>query len=345
MCLSLIVPLPLVAFASCGGDNGGTSQPQPTNNASIERVAPSGTRTGEILSTKTVTVDNCYSSAKDEETLGAEETIKVSIEKIDDQTLSVGGTVNIGTFGSVNVGEEISSQYGVTYGEERKVSDSRTVTVEPGKSVVYKVEVRARYDTGRITITDGAHREEFPYEILTGVEVVANGTDQGCSFLGEMQGTWSLREWRERSGQVTLGMSVRKGSLVVDEFGHAYWDLELDSGRTQASGPVPGLRCVGELDETAKVLAGVTTSLKVNGAEVKGDQRDWDGNLRSLRNDALVAWCGWTFGQNSDLSVYDTTRSDYKVTLTTAGDQDHTLLLTMKNAAGTFTWERKRATG
>jgi hypothetical protein len=75
----------------------------------------------------------------------------------------------------------------------------------------------------------------------------------------------------------------------------------------------------------------------VNGEDVMAEARDWTSNLNSLRGDALLAFCGSSFPE-TELFVYDTTQSDYTLTMTTAGDG--TRLLTMRNAAGTFTWRK-----
>jgi hypothetical protein len=332
--LCLVVASAMFVTACSKNDNGGSNSAR----GSIQRVDPSGSKVGETLKTTTVSVDNCGGAGPISQTLSSNETITVSIDKIDGQTLSATGTVNLGGFGTLGVGDEISKQYGLTYGQQHSVSDGQTVTVDAGKSVLYTVQTVARFETGTVIITDGSRTERFPYEILTGIQVVATGVDQGCSFLGQMKGRWTFREWSERPGPVTLGMSVVSGTLVVDDFGKAYWDLVLNSGAPPSSAPTPGLRCIGEVNETAKVLSGVTAALVVNGQSVHGDERDWDHNLESLRNDALVAWCGWTFG--AQMFVYDTTRSDYQLTLLTAGDAQKSRLLIMKNAAGTFTWVR-----
>jgi len=339
--LVLATALALSAGACKNADKPGAKDTSKPSGSSIERVEPGGSRTGDIIKTKTVSVDNCGGGGPISEALGAEETISVSIEKIDGQKISIGGGVTLEGFGSLNIGGEIARQYGLTYGQHTTVSDSRSVTVDAGKNVLYTVESRAHFDTGTVVVTDGHRTERFPYEILTKIDVVAKGTDQGCSFLGSLQGTWSLTAWRERPGDPTLGMSVRSGTLVIDSFGKASWELTLNSGGP-STGPTPGLRCLGEVDEHAKLMSGVTTRLVVAGEELTTDERDWGGNLLSLRYDALVAWCGWTFADRSYVHIYATLRSDYQLTLLTAGDQDRSRLLTMKNKAGTFTWTRAR---
>jgi hypothetical protein len=317
----------------------GTGRPDGTPTVSIERIQPSGERVGEVIRTRTINVDNCAGSGEIAETLSEQETITVSIEQIDGNTLSGEGTVNIGAFGSVGLGAEIASEYGLTYGQSTTVADERVVTVPPGSSTEYAVEVRTVFETGTITLTDGGQSAEFPYEILTGISVDATGTELGCSFLGSLQGTWSFRTWRERTGQVTLYMAVLEGLLVIDAFGHAAWDLVLDDGGAITT-LERSVRCLGVVDETAKTLAHVTGRLIVDGEDLIGEERNWGGNLASKRGDANVAFCGSTFEPLSNMFVYDTTRSDYELTLTTAGDADGTRLLTMRNAAGTFTWEK-----
>jgi hypothetical protein len=329
----------------CGGGSPATQSPRAseptgtTSAAKIERIQPSGQRVGEVIGTKTINVDNCAGSAQISETLGAQETVTVSIEQVDGNTLSAEGSVNIATFGSVGIGAEIAKEYGLTYGQSNTVSDERVVTVPPGSKTEYTVETKRRFETGTIEVVDGSHSAIFPYEIRTGSAVQATGKELGCSFVGSLQGNWRLREWRERAGPVTMNKGVLNGSLTIDAFGHAVWDMELDDG-----GPTPaitpGLRCLGIVDETAKTLSHATGRLTVGGKDLIGDQRNWTGNLTSLRGDVSLAFCGSTFEDLSNMSVFDTTRSDYALTLTTAGDSAGTRLLTMRNAAGVFTWEK-----
>jgi hypothetical protein len=134
-----------------------------------------------------------------------------------------------------------------------------------------------------------------------------------------------------------MGFHPLTGSLVIDAIGHAYWDMELDDG-SGAPQPTSGLRCLGVVDAAAETLSRWTGGrLMVNGEDLIGEARDWTSNLNSLRGDALLAFCGSAFPE-IELFVYDTTQSDYTLTLTTAGDG--TRLLAMRNAAGTFTWRK-----
>ena len=127
------------------------------------------------------------------------------------------------------------------------------------------------------------------------------------------------------------------GSLHVDGLGHAYWDLDLDD-----AGPTPpvtpGLRCPGIVDLPTETLGAWSGHLDVGGSDVIGTERDWTSNLQSLRGDAYVAYCG-AAPPGSQLFVYDTDRSDYALAISTAADPANTRLLTMRNAAGTFTWK------
>ena len=161
---------------------------------------------------------------------------------------------------------------------------------------------------------------------------------EATSFLDQLQGDWTLDTWQERPGIKTLNFHPLGGSLLVDVFGHAFWDLDLDDG-----GPkppfTPGLRCLGVFDAGTETMANATGHLIVDGNDVIGNERDWTSNLQSLRGDAYVAFCGAS-PPGSQLFVYDTDRSDYALTITTAADAAKTRLLTMRNAAGTFTWKK-----
>ncbi len=164
-------------------------------------------------------------------------------------------------------------------------------------------------------------------------------TTRSPTFLEGLRGTWDLIDWRERPPDpVTLGMGVLDGTLIVDGIGHAYWDLDLDDG-----GPTPqftpGVRCLGAVDQGRQEMSGESGRLVVNGDDLIGTQRDWTGNLQSLRGDVGVAFCGWTFENN--LFVYEETFSPYELELSSAADDAQTPLLTMRNAAGTFTWRKQ----
>jgi hypothetical protein len=159
------------------------------------------------------------------------------------------------------------------------------------------------------------------------------------TFLEQLAGEWTFDTWQERPGPVTLNFEPLSGSLHVDAFGHAYWDLDLDDG-----GPpppiTPGLRCTGVVDTPTETLASWTGKLDVDGNDVITTERDWTSNLRSLPGDAHVAFCG-AAGFFPQLFVYDTDRSDYTLAISTAADAAKTRLLTMRNAAGTFTWKKE----
>lgn len=158
------------------------------------------------------------------------------------------------------------------------------------------------------------------------------------TFLEQLVGSWTLMDWRERPPDpVTLGMDALTGTLVVDWFGNSYWELELDDG-----GPTPqftpGVRCMGVFDQVDVEMDGVPGRLVVDGEDLIGETRDWTSNLLSLRADASVAFCGWTFEPESNLFVYESTTSAYALDLSTVADEARTPLLTMRNEAGTFTW-------
>jgi hypothetical protein len=157
------------------------------------------------------------------------------------------------------------------------------------------------------------------------------------TFLGSLQGEWTFVTWQERSGPVVLFRKPLTGFLVFDAIGHAYWDMEIDDG-SGAPQPTSGLRCLGVVDAAAETLSRWTGGpLTVNGEDVMAEARNWTSNMNSLRGDTLLAFCGSAFPE-TQMFVYDTTLSDYKLTITTAGDG--TRLLTMRNAAGTFTWRK-----
>lgn len=156
------------------------------------------------------------------------------------------------------------------------------------------------------------------------------------TFLGSIHGEWAFETWQERSGPVTLNFEPLAGTLVIDAIGHAYWDMDLDDG-SGAPQPTSGLVCLGVVDAASETLSRWTGGpLAVNGDDVMAVARDWTSNLNSLRGDALLAFCGSAFPE-SELFVYDTTTSNYELTVTTAGGGRR--LLTMRNAAGTFTWK------
>ncbi|HET7082734.1 MAG TPA: hypothetical protein VFJ00_03375 [Candidatus Limnocylindria bacterium] len=157
------------------------------------------------------------------------------------------------------------------------------------------------------------------------------------SFLGSLQGEWTFVTWQERSGPVVLFRKPLTGFLVFDAIGHAYWDMEIDDG-SGAPQPTSGLRCLGVVDAAAETLSRWTGGpLTVNGEDVMAEARNWTSNMNSLRGDTLLAFCGSAFPE-VELFVYDTTQSDYTLTMTTAADGSR--LLAMRNAAGTFTWRK-----
>ena len=176
-----------------------------------------------------------------------------------------------------------------------------------------------------------------PSETVQPSETDQPSESEEPTFLGLLQGEWALETWQERPGPVTLCFEPLTGSLVIDAIGHAYWDLDLDDCGPEPPS-TPGLLCLGIVDAAAETLSRWTGGrLTVDGEDLIGDQRNWTGNLNSLRGDTLLAFCGSAFPE-TELFVYDTTQSDYTLTITTAGDG--TRLLTMRNAAGTFTWRK-----
>lgn len=156
------------------------------------------------------------------------------------------------------------------------------------------------------------------------------------TFLERIAGSWSLIDWRERPGQITLGMSIDGGTLTVDGVGHAVWRVTIDDG-----GPDPGFEraatCLGVIPVGEETLEAVTGRLVVDGDDLIGDRLNWQGNLTSLRGDANLAFCGQA-SPADQLFVYETTVSPYALTLAPSADGGE--ILAMENAAGTFTWRR-----
>jgi hypothetical protein len=180
-----------------------------------------------------------------------------------------------------------------------------------------------------------AQRSTQPSETVQPSATAQPAESDEPTFLGSLQGEWTLETWQERSGPVTLYRWPLTGYLIMDAIGHAYWDMEIDDG-SGAPQPTSGLRCLGVVDASTETLSRWTGGrLTVDGEDLIGEERDWTSNMNSLRGDTLLAFCGSAFPE-TEMFVYDTPVSDYELTITVAGDG--TRLLTMRNAAGTFTW-------
>ncbi len=146
-----------------------------------------------------------------------------------------------------------------------------------------------------------------------GVERTPPSTSPGQA----VEGTWTLVHWIEEPGPVQLGFAPFDGRLTIGDDLDAVWtfgveDVFFPDQRDASS------RCEGAVDAQARLTP------------TRGpDEILWTDNMRSLRVDIGLAFCGRALDPAQGQVVR---RFDLRV------DGD---LLEMRNDHGTFTWRRR----
>jgi hypothetical protein len=144
-------------------------------------------------------------------------------------------------------------------------------------------------------------------------------TPRPLSAREQIAGTWHLDRWVEAAGPITLYIDLSDGTLDLGSAGEATWTMSIRE-RGEDPHPVPGLTCVGEVPLQAGSVNGIPG----------GNEKDWTGDLTSIRADLLLALCGWYFdGQTAPF------------TLAHDGAVDHAATnLEMSNSKGKYVWSR-----
>jgi hypothetical protein len=99
-----------------------------------------------------------------------------------DYTVSANGDVGIPGIGSVGVGTEVARKYGVTYGQEQRLSRSVTVSAKEGTNMVHTIQQYEYWETGEVVISVGNQNLRLPYSFRRdfGIELVNSRNEDNC---------------------------------------------------------------------------------------------------------------------------------------------------------------------
>jgi hypothetical protein len=147
-----------------------------------------------------------------------------------------------------------------------------------------------------------------------GTEPPTPGTEPPTPGL---DGTWDLVRWVEAGGPVQLGFAPIDGVLVIDADRAAVWQFRIDDEFADDEGDAAS-RCEGAID-----LAGTLTPTR------GPDELSWTSNMRSLRTDIGLAFCGRALHPE---------RGELRSPFTIAQEGD---VLEMRNEQGTLSWRRR----
>jgi hypothetical protein len=274
----LLASLPLLMSAGC---------PNPSQ-ATVE-VIPSGNPPEVVSRTEEVHLPNCEGGETIWKTIETSLSEQQSLNLGTDVTVSANGGVTIDGV-EVGVGAEVAKNYGVSYGQEKRNAETLKIEAAPGTSMVYPVEHYEVWESGRVILTVGGQKQDMQYRFrkAVGVRFAGSNTDEGCHFLGRIPGKYLLQSWREAPSDYTLYIDVTFGVLEIDKLGNASWNLVIQERGEKAS-PEPQIICKGAIDDVSQRVTGVDGGGTVN----------WTSDILSRREQVELAFCGWTYSQES----------------------------------------------
>ncbi len=144
------------------------------------------------------------------------------------------------------------------------------------------------------------------------------------SFLEKLYGSYRLESWEKASGPIELGVSVKDGTLSIDENGEANWNLGIwDSAKhpaTPAGTTSSRIKCGGR-------VSGASQQLRWVSGGKRNVAIDWERGIDSVRKMVWPTFCGGrTAGPSAPFSLHlDEPSNEPKY-------------LEMTNTKGTFLW-------
>lgn len=98
-------------------------------------------------------------------------------------TLKADGTIGLPGVASVGAGAEVAAKYGVTYGQEERLSRSLTVSAKEGTSMVHTIQQYEYWETGEIVITANNQTWRIPYKFRTdfGIQLLESKNIGNCT--------------------------------------------------------------------------------------------------------------------------------------------------------------------
>jgi hypothetical protein len=137
---------------------------------SIQVIPSEDQRIQKTLPKEVIPVNNCHGTGEVVNEIEFSETI-LRIADIDSTIIgTTEGEFGIPGIGNVRIGASIAEQYGVTYGSEKTVRRTISLTTQAGTRVEHTVQPFEIWETGEIVITRINQEEiRYPYEFRTGL--------------------------------------------------------------------------------------------------------------------------------------------------------------------------------
>lgn len=172
-CLILFLFL-ILLMAGCDGS---VTPPTQVAQDVIPRVQviPSGNPPEKrIISEEVISQNNCGGSATVSSTVGRSYSVVYTLEIGAEMSVDASGSVGLPGVGEVEIGVEVATNYGVTYGREESLSRSLTVSAKEETSMLHSLQQVEYWETGELVIVYGEKEKRYPYSFRRdfGIELV-----------------------------------------------------------------------------------------------------------------------------------------------------------------------------
>jgi hypothetical protein len=136
----------------------------------------------EIGAIEPVSQNNCGGSATVSYSFERSRAIVYALDLSQQVTVNADGTIGVPGVGSVQAGVSVASTYGVSYGQEDRISRSITVQADKGTNMVHRIQQYEYWEKGEIVITANNIPLRLPYRFRRdfGIELLGSVNMQ-CS--------------------------------------------------------------------------------------------------------------------------------------------------------------------
>lgn len=214
----LLLLLVITLVIGCSTAPQPTSQAQP--KAKIEVILSNKPREKRAIGpAETILQPNCGGSSSVSNQIERSHAIIYSMDVSGQVALSADGSLGIPGIGSVQVGTEVAARYGVTYGEEQRVSRSLTVSAKEGTNMLHTIQQYEYWETGEIIISVSDQSLRLPYSFRRdfGIELLNSRNEGNCPSNSIPQ----LGSAQPTSAPIQSGLNctfidelVRRGSIL-----------------------------------------------------------------------------------------------------------------------------------
>jgi hypothetical protein len=309
---------------------------RPTPIPSIDVIPSDQPAEKKELPIRQIPLDNCNGVGERSYNIGESQTISYTLDMGTNISVNASGSAQIPQFGQIQVGAEVSRQYGVVYGSSTTAIRNHTERIPVGTTETLTYRIIEYWETGAVRISNTVSTGTYPYKFRTSFDIKIVKTTPGkCpnlptdtppatltpTFIQALSGTYQLQSWNETVSVTTLYVDVLEGTLTIDANGAADWVLTIEPKGMDLQ-LTPQIMCGGQVRLSSQQLEGVPSGDR-NGT------KDVGGNIWPESGLLFLTFCGWSNQYGAD---------PFSLHLDVDGNGNR--ILEMKNSKGTFTWQK-----